>query len=450
MSVASSPEPVPTETDMALPSAPRCRGAECHGSVLAETPRTRAPEIASSDITDPPVPCLETAHDCEPPTQDVGDLTEISVRSELGITEAFPNASYLADAFASGPSLVTAITQQNTALHSLFSSVPEALPLWSPPPLPSSVIQAVQAARSSLYIPVPKLQGLTAGLVFPTLNTSVLMGLIKPAEKIAASSAWPALQRSLAPLGEMRRFAFPSVVNGMPALHNHAGLNAIQFMVRKTLAHSERVRHALGAVTSRIAELVSVTSGYLLVAEAKKAYCAYEHGDARPLKEFISKQLRFLDRLDDRCQALALALLTGDWKRSINVSDARAVRRALTRAVREGNDLEGDHQAGKRRIGYHEDRDLDLRVPGPEDLIISQVLPWHETFEDRRVRYTLGKLHPTEREIARAWAENPPIPWNLAPELVGAEAPAGERVRRKVRRLGIEASRRDALLQEEA
>ncbi|MEU7154599.1 hypothetical protein AB0B15_42330 [Streptomyces sp. NPDC045456] len=132
------------------------------------------------------------------------------------------------------------------------------------------------------------------------------------------------------------------------------------------------------------------------------------------------------------------------------MSDARAVRRAPTRAVQEGNDLEGDHQAGKRRIGYHEDWDLDLRVPGPEDLIFSQILPWHETFEDRRVRYTSGKLHPTEGEIARAWAENPPTPWNLAPELVDAEAPAGERVRRKVRRLGIEASRRDALLQEEA
>ncbi|MBT2545262.1 hypothetical protein J7E99_32325 [Streptomyces sp. ISL-44] len=262
-----------------------------------------------------------------------------------------------------------------------------------------------------------------------------------------------AIQPSLAALADMAHFPFPpaSVVNTLASLHNYAGLHSIQSMF-ESLAHSEWIRHALGAVTSQIAEFVSVAGGHRLLAQAKAAYRAYERGDARPLKEFISKQLRFLDRLDDRCQALALALLTGDWKQSIDTSDAKAVRRALTRAAREGNDLESDHQAGKRPIGYYESWDLNLRVPGPglEDLVINQVLPWHETFEDRRVRYTVGKLRPEEREIARAWAENPPITWNRAPELVDADALAGDRVRRKVRRLGIEPSHHELLLQEEA
>ncbi|MGW2304986.1 hypothetical protein [Streptomyces sp. NPDC001809] len=416
---------------------------------------------------------LEMAHDAEPLIQDAEGLAAIAVPSGLGIAAVFadtsslavplPGLSSLAAVLADTSSLAAAITQQNAAMNSLISSVAEAaLPLWSPPPLPSSVIQAaqaVQAVKSSMYILVPKLQDLTAGLVLPTLSTSVVADLMKPVQEMAASmrassSAWPAIQSSHAVLGEMPRFTFPSVlasaVNEMASLHNYAGMDAIQSMIKESLAHTEWVRHALGSVTSRIAEFVSVAGGYLLVAEAKAAYRAYERGDARPLKEFISKQLRFLDRLDDRCQALALALLTEDWKQSIDVSDAKAVRRALTRAAREGNDLEGDHQAGKRRIGYHQDRDLDLWVPGPEDLVINQVLPWHETFEDRRVRYTVGKLRPDEREIARAWAENPPIRWNQAPELVGADAPAGERVRRKVRRLGTEAGRRELLLQEEA
>ncbi|MEU7298100.1 hypothetical protein AB0A76_33730 [Streptomyces exfoliatus] len=191
-------------------------------------------------------------------------------------------------------------------------------------------------------------------------------------------------------------------------------------MIKESLAHTAWVRHALGSVTSQIAEFVSVAGGYLLVAEAKAAYRAYERGDARLLKEFISKQLRFLDRLDDRCQALALALLTENWKQSIDVSDEKALRRALARAIREGNDLEGDHQARKRRIGYHQDRDLDLWIPGPEDLVINQVLPWHETFEDRRARYTVKKLRPEEREIARPGQR---IPRSAGTRLLSSSVP---------------------------
>ncbi|MGW2108026.1 hypothetical protein [Streptomyces sp. NPDC001948] len=455
MSVASSPEPAPAESNTAPPSTPEHQGAECLGAVLAEAPHLRAPEIPSAGATDVSVFSLEMAHDAETVTCDAVDFAGISSPAYLDLAEA------LAHTF----SLVAAFTQQSTAMTSAISSVTKALSRWSPPPLPSSVIQTVQAlqpVKSSLYIPVPALTHFTAGLALPTLGTSVLTDLMKPVQELAASmrvapSAWPAIQQSLAVLGEMPQFTFPSVfpsaftsvVNEMASLHS-SGLNAIQSVIKESLAHFEWVRYALRSVTLRIAEFTSVASGYRLVAEAKEAYRAYEHGDARPLKEFISKQLRFLDRLDDRCQALALALLTEDWKQSIDVSDAKAVRRALTRAVREGNDLEGDHHARKRRIGYHEDRDLDLRVPGPEDLVINQVLPWHETFEDRRVRYTVGKLRPEEREIARAWAENPPICWSQAPELVGADAPAGERVRRKVRRLGTEAGRLELTLREEA
>ncbi|MFJ2060595.1 hypothetical protein ACIOMM_32350 [Streptomyces sp. NPDC087908] len=462
MSVASSPEPAPAET-VTAPSTPEHRCAGLVGAGLAEASRTHAPEIPSAAATDVSVLSPEMAHDAGTLICDIEELVEITVPSELGIAAAFADTSSLSAALTEMSSFAAAFAQQNAAMDSLISSVAEAaLPLWSPPTLPSSVIQAaqaVQALKSSMYISVPKLPDLTAGFVLPTVIPSVLMDFMKPAQEMAASiwtasAAGLAIQQSLTVFGEMPRFTFlpdlTLVVNEMASLHNYAGLNAIQSVIKESLAHTEWVRHALGSVTSRIAEFVSVAGGYLLVAEAKAAYRAYERGDARPLKEFISKQLRFLDRLDDRCQALALALLTEDWKQSIDVSDEKAVRRALARAVREGNDLEGDHHARKRRIGYHQDRDLDLWVPGPEDLVINQVLPWHETFEDRRVRYTVKKLRPEEWEIARAWAENPPIRWSQAPELVGAEAPAGERVRRKVRRLGTEAGRREQLLREEA
>ncbi|MCY0921155.1 hypothetical protein OS965_23700 [Streptomyces sp. H27-G5] len=179
------------------------------------------------------------------------------------------------------------------------------------------------------------------------------------------------------------------------------------------------------------------------MAEAKHAFDAYKRGDRRPMQNFIASKLRLYDRLDDRCQAVALALLEVDWSTAVDLSDEKQVRSILSWAARNGCDLEGDHQVRKQRIGYIGDIEITASVPGPEDLVIDRTVPWHENFENPHVLSTVARLNLQDRVIARTWAENPPIAWPQASIRAGADPNAGDSVRRKIKRYGAESIRRE-------
>ncbi|MDX3127330.1 hypothetical protein [Streptomyces scabiei] len=59
------------------------------------------------------------------------------------------------------------------------------------------------------------------------------------------------------------------------------------------------------------AVILDEAKGYRLVRWAKRALTAYATGDSLPLRTFIRNELKLTDRLDERCQALALAILEG-------------------------------------------------------------------------------------------------------------------------------------------
>ncbi|MDW8805501.1 hypothetical protein P1P68_12110 [Streptomyces scabiei] len=170
---------------------------------------------------------------------------------------------------------------------------------------------------------------------------------------------------------------------------------------------------------------------------ARAALEAYLHGDHEPMREFLYTHLRLRPPTEDHAQALALALLLRKWEEQVDLQDADAVRAVLRKCAREGNDLDGDHQVMGYKIGHVEEgMDLLSPSPGPEDLAIATVVPWAERFDNRHVRHATGRLKDPEQTVARVWAENAPINWRQAPLLVGQDVAMGERVRRKLLRLG--------------
>ncbi|MFD7973020.1 hypothetical protein [Streptomyces clavifer] len=87
---------------------------------------------------------------------------------------------------------------------------------------------------------------------------------------------------------------------------------------------------------------------------------------------------------------------------------------------------------------------IDLRSPelGPEDVAISAATPWTDRFDNRDVRHATRRLKSNEQRVARAWAENSELNWRQAPLMVDMDIDMGNRVRRKLLRVGEEIVRR--------
>ncbi|MEU0429758.1 hypothetical protein ABZ235_40565 [Streptomyces canus] len=176
---------------------------------------------------------------------------------------------------------------------------------------------------------------------------------------------------------------------------------------------------------------------------ARAALDAYLNGDHEPMREFLYTHLRLRPPTEDHAQALAMALFLREWEEQVDLQDADAVRTVLRKCAREGNDLDGDHQVMGYKIGHIEERiDLLSPTPGPEALAIATVVPWTEHFDNRHVRHATGRLKDAEQKVARVWAENPRVNWRQAPSLVDEDIAMGERVRRKLLRLGDDIVRR--------
>ncbi|MGP4051415.1 hypothetical protein [Streptomyces sp. 2A115] len=88
-----------------------------------------------------------------------------------------------------------------------------------------------------------------------------------------------------------------------------------------------------------------------LVRWAQDAYAAYTQRDPGPLRRFIREQLRLTDRLGDRCQALALAIVEGLLDVA-DLSDSGALSKALCAYASTGVVLERDRTLKGRRIAY--------------------------------------------------------------------------------------------------
>ncbi|MFE5519910.1 hypothetical protein ACFQ9Q_19620 [Streptomyces virginiae] len=147
-------------------------------------------------------------------------------------------------------------------------------------------------------------------------------------------------------------------------------------------------------------------------------------------------------------EAVSTALL-GDWAAPLDrigrlhpsslaqlAAEARVIHRQLTplwrRKAGHGRVLMLDTPLGNGATLY----DLVGGRPDPKDLILGT--------EDARLGAVLRALAPEERKVALTWAHWQVTTWTEAAALIGATDPVafGERVRRKLKRLGIEHTRR--------
>ncbi|MEU9261755.1 hypothetical protein ACN6LF_005688 [[Kitasatospora] papulosa] len=183
-----------------------------------------------------------------------------------------------------------------------------------------------------------------------------------------------------------------------------------------------------------------------VLAEARYAFDAYMKGDTDPMKDFLRHCLRLWPVLEDHCQALAVAMVERAWEQEADLTDDQSVRKVLGQYARQGCDLERDHQIRGASIGYiPEGWEQPDTVPGPEDLVVSRLVPWAQQFETAPVRYVTGKLNEQEQILVRAWSENHLMTWPKASDLVQQDEAQGERARRKLHRLGNEWRRREHL-----
>ncbi|MER6655251.1 hypothetical protein ABT248_32520 [Streptomyces sp. NPDC000971] len=183
--------------------------------------------------------------------------------------------------------------------------------------------------------------------------------------------------------------------------------------------------------------------GAPIVWRARAALNSYQQGDSGPMWEFLHDCLRLRPATEDHAQALAFALLLQEWENHVDLQDADAVRLALRACAREGNDMDSDHQVMGRSVGYLP-VGVDLRSPepSPEDVAISAAVPWADRFDNQAVRYATGRLKNNEQRVARVWAENTDLNWRQAPLQVDLDIDMGNRVRRKLLRVGDEIVRR--------
>jgi hypothetical protein len=188
---------------------------------------------------------------------------------------------------------------------------------------------------------------------------------------------------------------------------------------------------------------------------ALDARAAVLRGDDGPVTRFIRNWLD-LRASPERIEAVSAALLEEGWDAGIPDNPAYLIADLRKRTVRQGRVLRPiwETQLNRRPVGMLDEpvrtsngtllTAADL-VPGaqpPEDLVLASEL------EERRLRRVLDRLKPDELRVTNVYAQRSELTWAEAARIAGAADPAavGERIRRKLKRLGAEDERRVALL----
>jgi len=184
---------------------------------------------------------------------------------------------------------------------------------------------------------------------------------------------------------------------------------------------------------------------------ALRARAAVLNGDDGPVAWFIEAWLH-MRVTPERIEAVSAALLEEGWDAGFPEDPARLLTDLRSRTVRQARVLRPiwESQLNYRTIGR-----LDHAVTTSNGtlLTVADLVPDPQTTEDRalaneceeqRLRRVLSQLKPEELQVTNVYAGRSQLTWAEAAHLAGAEDPAamGERVRRKLRRLGVEHNRR--------
>ena len=187
---------------------------------------------------------------------------------------------------------------------------------------------------------------------------------------------------------------------------------------------------------------------------ALRARSAVLRGDDDPVAWFISTWLG-LRVSPERIEAVSAALLEEGWDAGIRDDPAYLITDLRKRTVRQGRVLRPiwETQLNYRTVGM---LDEPVRTSNGALLTVADLVPGAKPAEDlvlageweeQRLRHVLGRLKPDELRVTNVYAQRSELSWAEAARIAGAADPAaaGERIRRKLKRLGAEEERRVAL-----
>jgi hypothetical protein len=266
-------------------------------------------------------------------------------------------------------------------------------------------------------------------------------GLLGTSGRLAESAATLAvapyqdLLRSMASLASVRVGAFSSLVD-------FAAMNATAGLVDLFRSWREIAETGLGWL------------GGLARAAHRAALCARAavlNGDDGSVARFVEVWLH-MRVTPERLEAVSAALLEEGWDAVVPEDPAYLLADLRNRTVRQARVLRPfwETQLNHRTIGR-----LDHAVTTSNGtlLTVADLVPDRQTTEDlvlaneceeQRLRCVLSRLKPDELQVTNVYAGRSELTWAEAARLAGAADPAamGERVRRKLKRLGAEHSRR--------
>jgi hypothetical protein len=193
-------------------------------------------------------------------------------------------------------------------------------------------------------------------------------------------------------------------------------------------------------------------AAYLAATRARTAVVRGEYG---PVKDFIRTWLD-LPATRRRVEAASAALLEEGWDTGLTVDSETLLADLRRRADRQAHVLRPiwETQLNHRPVGM---LGQPVSTDGTTIGTIADLIPDPRTAEDlalaadweqgRVLLQILGRLKPEERRITEIYAGQSNLTWTQAASAAGADNPPaiGERVRRKLKRLGAEHNRRLAL-----
>jgi hypothetical protein len=260
-------------------------------------------------------------------------------------------------------------------------------------------------------------------------------------------------------LGIKQQFARSTALAALPhdLFHNISSLTSIAAFVRQVNFTAMSAVASLTDLFRRWREAAEFGLGFLrrLARAAYKAAlnarAAVLNGDEGPVAWFIENWLN-LRVTPERIEAVSAALLEEGWDASVPENPAHLLTDLQSRTARQARVLK---PIWETRLNHRTVGSLDhLVVTGNGTLLaIADLVPAPCAVEDlalaseceeHRLHRVLARLKPDELKITNVYAQRSELTWAEAARIAGASDPAamGERIRRKLKRLGTEDKRR--------
>jgi hypothetical protein len=310
------------------------------------------------------------------------------------------------------------------------------LKISSPAVLPAGSLPATSITRCIL----PAVGDLAFHQAISRMASSWDHGLLGISQQLAESYATLVVPHQDV-IRTLASFASTSIAAAVSPVH-FAAMGATAGLVDLLRSWRETAENGLGLLR----RLARAAHGAALHARA-----AVLNGDDGPVSWFIETWLG-MRGTRERIEAVSAALLEEGWDANIPEDPAHLLTDLRSRTARQARVL---RPIWETRLNYRTIGRLDHTVvtsngtlltladlvPDPQD---TEDLALANECEEQRLRRVLSRLKPDELQVTNVYAERSELTWAEAARLAGAADPVamGERVRRKLKRLGAEHNRR--------